>query len=122
MIKVEAATDEELARFYSGGSLSAEWFGLSAKNKRLVVAFGGLVLGENGEWRAFLDLSSMARRPIMFRYAVRVMQEAKRRGISQVIATCDDNIPRSKEFLERLSFVETEYTEEGRKVYKWQLC
>lgn len=119
MISVDAATDADLARF-AGVKMNHRWMGMSGKRNRLVVGVGGIVEREDGAWRAFLDVPQYAKTPMLFRHALRFMQDVKSMDVDLIVATCDPDVPRSAEFLERLGFVATERTENNMAVWEWR--
>ena len=119
MTQVSKATDEDVARYYSGAAITGEWIGYTARRDRRVLAVGGLIRMENDEWMGFLDMPIGIRSPLALRYAVKLLREAKERGAKSIVATCDEAIPRADAFLKRLGFESTDREFEGRTVWKW---
>lgn len=120
MTSVSAATDDDIARFYGGISLSQDYMGLVRKRGRLVVAAGGIVRAAEGPWLGFMDVPPAERSISVYRHALRLLRSAREAGAPSVRVSCDHSIPRAKEFLERLGFVETDETEDEMGVWVWQ--
>lgn len=120
MIQVDAATDDDIARFYSGARIRDEWFGFAAKKGKLVVAIGGVIKTHSGPWHGFMDVPRHIITPVAFRYAMRLLKDATAAGAESVLVACDETIPRSMEFLLRLGFVESGVGDDGRKVFEWR--
>lgn len=100
---VRDATADTLRAFYGRAMRCRAWVAIDGD--RVVAAAGFKV--ENGRVHVFADLGPEIRRhPIkMLRCGRRLMAEARAKGMP-VAATADPNVPRSREFLERLGFVE----------------
>lgn len=75
-----------------------------------MAGFGGLIECENGDWLAVFEVPAHLRAPSLYRYALRLLNEAKERGVGRIIATCDPEISRSETFMRRLGFVQTDQT------------
>lgn len=119
MDQVVEATDEDLARMFGGVVIHGEWYGLCARRGRLVTAMGG-VLRKEDAFYAFLEVPAYMRGRYVYRHAFRFLQSLKERGVQSVRASCDETIPRAKEFMERLGFTETDEQLDGRTVWEWQ--
>lgn len=119
-VSVELATDEDLARFYSGITFTVPWAGKVMRRGRLVTAFGGAAEQEEGVWLAFLDVPAHMRRPSLYRHARAFLAELKGRGARVIRASVDDDIPRAFDFMDRLGFRPTDDTIDGRTVYEWR--
>lgn len=120
MISVENATARDVARFYGGIRLEDEMIGLAAKKGRLVLALGGIVKVKDSPWRGFMDIPPYLKSPMIFRYAKRLLVQARAEGANAVRVACDESTPRAAEFLKRLGFVETEEQEQDMVVWEWQ--
>lgn len=81
-----------------------------------VVGFGGLSY-VNGDVVAFADLMDVVREhPVtLHRIALKVLEEAARRGHRAVYASADKLTPAAARWLVRLGFVK----QEDRNLYKW---
>lgn len=116
---VSEATDRDMFQFY-GARLQNPWEGLVAKIGNQIVGMGGVYANEAGEVVAFLDLRKWARKPSVYKYAFRLINEMKSRGCDEVVTSCDKRIPRASEFLSRLGFKPTDREEAGRQVWVWR--
>lgn len=85
----------------------------------IIVGIGGIAYLSNGQMLAFLNLDQEARdkAPVaLMKVAVRVLREARERGIQTINAVCDDTIPAASRFLARLGFVHA-----GDGVYQYRV-
>lgn len=115
------ATEEDFIRFY-GGVIPSEWKGVVLKKGRLVKAFGGAYQSSDDEWYVFLDVPQSMKHKSLFRQSIKIISELKEQGAKTIKAACNENIPRSSEFLKRLGFEATnEITEQGEVIWKCQV-
>ena len=121
-MKIEPATDLDLAAFYGRFGFSTPWHGVIIKHGAMISSIGGIVETSPGEWFAFLDIAKRDRKPWLFRRVLKGLMEAVANGATGIYAHCDDSIPRAHEFLLRLGFKDTgEVSEEGKRIYRCQV-
>lgn len=120
MTLVEPATNDDIARFYGGIALQGDWMGLVRRRGRLVVAAGGIFKRDDGPWRGFMDIPPHERGISVFRYALRLLREAKAAGAPSVDVVCSNEIPGAAKFLSRLGFEKTSRMEDDQAVWIWQ--
>lgn len=121
MTRVEPATREDIARYFPGVRIPGNWLGFAAKDGRLVRAVGGVLEYQSGQWIMFLDGQQRAKRSCFLRYGLKLLKHAQAQGAREVIALCDEEIPRAVPFLERLGFARTSKVENNMVVWKWQV-
>ena len=119
MADIRPADDIDFARFYGGVQVTAQWIGRAFWRRRLLAGFGCVIETAEGEWMAFLELPTEARKPFIFRHILKVMAEVKKRGARTIRATCDTSIPRAEALLVKLGFKPTEQTLDGKVVWQW---
>ena len=115
------ATDEDLARFFRGAVVHDEWYGMCARRGKLVTAMGGVFRGPGGAFYGFLDIGAGQRGPHAYRHAKRFLKRISDAGVDVVRTTCDESIPRAREFLERLGFIETDELLDGKVMWECQV-
>lgn len=117
MGEVIQATDDDLARASGGLQFETQWVGKAVHRGRLVEAIGGAFEIEHGVWFGFMEVPAQLRRPSVFRHVRHVITQAREKGATILKATCDADIPRAKEMMQRLGFEPTEEEINGKVIW-----
>ena len=93
---------------------------LTALDAGKVIGVGGFCFFPDGTARAFVHTAPGAHRyAVTFhRAGLRIMQEARRRGLRRIVATADEKQPRAGPWLARLGF--KPQTIAGYEVWVWE--
>lgn len=120
MEEIVTATDDDVARFYRGVQFTAPWVGKVIRKGKFIAGFGGVMEIGEGLWYAFLDVPAHLRRPMIYRHALGVLDEAKSMGAMKIRAICDTSVTRAEAMLRRIGFEPTDETDGERTVFEWQ--
>lgn len=114
------ATELDFFKLFGVG-YADEWKGMALKAGSYVVGIGGYTITEEGKVYGFIDIGSpIARTPILYRRALRFLDQMKQDGFQEVLTICDDSKPNAERFLLRLGFKPTEDFLSGFRVWsKW---
>lgn len=114
------ATELDFFKMFGMG-YSDYWKGMSLKVGSYVVAIGGYTVTEDGKVYCFIDIGSpIARTPILYRRAIRFLDQMKQDGIEETFTICDQSKPNAERFLLRLGFTPTDDFQSGFRVWsKW---
>ncbi|MGN6773248.1 MAG: hypothetical protein ACTHJQ_25890 [Rhizobiaceae bacterium] len=119
-LPIEKATEDDIHRFYGGIEFRSGYHGRVMRKGKLVAAFGGVIeSSDEGVWFGFLDVPRHLRKPTLYRHTLAVLNDAKASGAKVIRAACDTDIPRAREFMERLGFLPTEETIDGKVIFEW---
>jgi hypothetical protein len=118
--RLEPATEEDILRWYGPIEFHAQWLGQVLKKGSLVVGFGGMIEIEPGVWLAFLECPEKYRKPTFLRHILRMMDDARALGATEIRAARNPDIPRPDALLQHLGFVETEEKYNDQAVWVWR--
>lgn len=112
-LRVDKATEDDVARFYGGIEFTGDWEGYVIRKGKLIAAFAGIF--RNGEdWFAIFEVPAHLRTPTLYRRAKRFLA-----GKTEPIkAVCDMRIPRAEEFMTRLGFEPTDEVLDNKVIWK----
>jgi hypothetical protein len=116
--EIRPATDEDIVRYYGGIEFKTQWVGEVVAKGSLVAGFGGLLELEEGVWFAVLEVPAAERRPSVYRHVLAAFKAAREKGAVVIKAHCSADIPRARELMERLGFVETDEIMADKKVWE----
>lgn len=118
MIAVKPIDDREIYRFY-GRPVVKPFAGYAARQGLRTVAIGGLIEIEGRVW-GFIDFRPGHRLRAIYRYMLRVLDEAKASGIPEIFVARDASLATSERLLTRAGFERTGEEIEGHEIWAWR--
>lgn len=119
MIAVKPIDEREIYRFY-GRPVVQPFAGYAARKGLRTVAIGGLIKDGEGRVWGFIDFKPGHRLKAIYRYMLRVLDEAKAAGIPEIRVSRDTSLATSERLLTRAGFELTGEKIEGHEIWAWR--
>lgn len=119
MIEVRSLDAREIYRFY-GQPVVETFMGFAARKGLATVALGGLTLGTDGKVWGFIDYKPGHRLRAIYRYTLKLLEQAREDGIPEIYVARDHTIDTSRSLLERAGFEPTGEEMSGFEIWVWK--
>lgn len=119
-VEIAPTTSDDISEFLPNG-LAWRARALTAKKDGKVIGIGGITYMPNGKAAAFVEATEddCKAHPItLHRMALKVINEARERGVNEIMAVTDKSREAAARWLERLGF-ELVGVIDGEAVYRW---
>lgn len=119
MIEARPLDERELHRFYKQYVVTPIR-GYAGRHGFRTVVVGGLVVGADGRVWGFIDALPQYRRPIIFKYMLRLLEEAAADGIEEIWVVRNAALETSERLLRRGGFRKTDEIVDGHEIWVWR--
>lgn len=119
MIEARPLDDREMLRFYKVPVVSP-FKGYAGRDGLRTVIVGGLTLGGDGRVWGFIDFKPGYRLKVIFKYMMRLLEEARQDGIPEIYVSRDPSYETSERLLKRAGFSLADEKIKGHEIWVWR--
>lgn len=119
MIAVKLLDEQEMFRFYKT-DVVLPIRGYAGREGLRTVIIGGLTLGTDGRVWGFIDFKPGYRLKVIYRYMLRLLDEARQDGIPAIWVSRNTALDTSERLLMRAGFARANETIEGHEIWVWR--